>query len=86
MEFMKLDRAFWRSSREAAGASLTRPCMNSVVSLSFQVFLMVSLTMLFSRVAKPLIVKRKSGQVGSRGATRKVKLAEAQTRCWRRMW
>ena len=86
MDLMKLGRVFWRDSREGAGASLMTSWMKSFVCSSFQTELMVSLTTLFSRVAKPLIAKRKSGQAGSRGATRKVKLMDAQTRRSSRIW
>ena len=68
MDLIKLGSMFWRVSREGAGASLMSSWMNSVVVLSFHTAVMVSLTVLFSRVAKPLMAKRKSGQAGSRGA------------------
>jgi len=86
IELMKLVNAFLRTSQEGSGVSLMRSWTNSVVISSFQNLAMVSLTVLFSSVVKPLSAKRKSGHAGSRGATQKVKLTEAQIRRWRRIW
>jgi len=55
-----------------------RSWMNLAVDSLFQMPIMVSLTVLFSRVAEPLMEKRKSGQAGSREATQNIKLTKAQ--------
>src|SRR5260221_163162 len=85
-ELMNPDRAVLRGAQEGPGASSTMTWRKLEVESSDHTFLTVAMTPLFSRVVKPMMVKRKSGHKGSRGATWKEMLIKAQIQRWRRIW